>query len=479
MTSRITSGVPGLDVLCGGGLIANRGYLVRGGPGTGKTILCQQFAAAALHEDAPALVITLEESEEQYRHDAEAVGIDLSAADVLDLSSTPEAFADDQTYDLFSPAEVERRPMTQRIVEAMERIQPSRVVVDSMTRFRMYATNPYAFRRQVDSFIRYLLSHGATVMFVSEALHDSYDYDLCFMSDGMITLTLDAELRSIEVGKMRGARHVPGKHAVRITDGGLRVFPRLVPSEHSRPFERAVISSGVPELDRLLHGGIERGLVTLISGPSGAGKTTLGVKFLMSAAGAGDRAALFAFEEPTATLIERSESLGMPVGEAIRSGSLLVHDVEPLQVSSDELAHMVVRAVDAQGCRAVMLDSIAAYRLALRGDDLVERLHALCRYLRNMGVTVLLVNEVSELGVGLRFTEVGLSYLADNLIYLTYFEERNAKRSRVGRALAVAKKRVSDYDEALYELLLADGSITLRGPLAARGFVEGALVVES
>jgi circadian clock protein KaiC len=440
-------------------------------------MLCQQFLAAAARESSSGLDITLEESEEQYRADAESVGIDLSGVHVIDLSALPEFFTEDQAFDLFAPAEVERRPMTKRIVEVVEELKPSRVVVDSMTRFRMYATNPYTFRKQVDSFVRYLLSRGATVMLVSETLRDEHDSDLCFMADGIITLSVDAELRSLEVGKLRGAPHRPGKHAVRIAQGGITVFPRLIPAEHSKDFQPGLMTSGIAELDEVLHGGIERGLVTLITGPSGVGKTTIGMKFAMSAIENGGRAALFAFEESVGTLVSRCEALGMPFTAAIESGQLVLHRVEPLQISSDELAHMVVRVVDDLRCDLVMLDSVSAYRLALRGEDLVERLHALCGYLRNMGVTVVLVNEASGAGPGLRFTEVGLSYLADNLLLLSYFEHLSETGSRIGRAISVAKKRMSDYEGLVYEVVFGGGGIKLEGPLNVRGCVQGALVV--
>ncbi|MDI6712341.1 MAG: gas vesicle protein GvpD [Anaerosomatales bacterium] len=477
-TERIPSGVPGLDELLGGGLIPRRSYLVRGGPGTGKTMLSQQFLAEGVRQGEASLAISLEEAEEQYRADATAAGVDLSGVEILDLSALPESFAEDQAYDLFSPAEVERGPTTTRIVEVIERLRPARVVIDSMTRFRMYATNPYAFRRQVDAFVRYLTSAGATVLFISEAIQPSYDYDLCFLADGTFTLEVDAELRTIQVDKFRGGQHRTGRHAFKIGDGGIRVFPRLVPGNHGAEFARQLVPSGIPELDRLLSGGIERGLVTMISGPSGAGKTTLGMQFLMGAVAAGERVALFAFEEPVATMTARCTALGMPIQGAIDSGALLVRSIEPLQVSSDELAAEIVEVVSQAGRTAVMLDSVAAYRLALRGDDLVERLHSLCRYLGNMGCTVILVNEVTSVGSGLRFTEAGLSYLADNLIYLTYFEDRSSTGSRVARAVTVAKKRVSAYDDALYELVFGDDGIMLRGPLVARGFVEGAVVVD-
>ncbi|MCX8007958.1 MAG: recombinase RecA, partial [Coriobacteriia bacterium] len=369
---RIPSGVPGLDELLGGGLIPERSYLVRGGPGTGKTTFCQQFLAEGVRAGEPALAISLEEGEEQYRADAAAAGVDLGGVEVLDLSALPESFAEDQAYDLFSPAEVERGPTTARIIEAVERLKPRRVVVDSMTRFRMYATNPYAFRRQVDSFVRYLTGSGATVLFVSEAIQQSYDYDLCFLADGTITLEVDAELRTVQVEKLRGGKQRTGRHAFVIADGGIRVYPRLVPGAYERPFAPELIPSGVPELDQLLAGGIERGLVTMISGPSGVGKSTLGMQFLMGAVSRGEKAILFAFEESLATLRARCSGLGMPMDAALASSSLLVQTVEPLQVSSDELAALVVDAVSREGRTVVMLDSIAAYRLALRGDDLVE-----------------------------------------------------------------------------------------------------------
>lgn len=423
-----------------------------------------------------SLIITLEESEEQLRTDASSMGIDLGSVEFVDASESATSFTEEQTYDLFSPAEVERAPITRRIIETVERLRPVRVVVDSMSRFRMLATNPAVFRKQADSLSHYLVGMGATVLMVSDALTETYDYDLCFMADGLITLESTELGRFVRVDKVRGSTFAHGRHAVRLGSRGMEVFPRLIPGDHVRVFEPTPLPSGIEALDAMLEGGIEHGLVTMISGPSGVGKTTLAMQFVYSAVRRGERAAVFSFEEPTAMLLRRSRQVGMDVDPFLSDGSLVVREIEPLKLSSDELASLVVAEFERDSRSVIMIDSIAAYKLALRGDDLVERLHALCRFMRNMGATVLLVNEVSSLGQGLKFTDVGISHLADNLIYLTYFERAgNGGGLHVGRTVSVVKKRVSGHSDELYELLITPSGLEVRGPVDAHGFVEGAV----
>ena len=473
--TRFSTGVRGLDGILGGGLIPKRAYLVRGGPGTGKSTLGAHFAAAGAALGEPTLIITLEESEEQLAADARSMGIDLGAVEFLDASESATSFTEEQTYDLFLPAEVERAPITKRIIESIERLRPQRVIIDSMSRFRMLATNAAVFRKQAVSLLHYLLDKGATVLMVSEALTETYDYDLCFMADGLITLESTDVGRFVRVDKVRGSAFAHGRHALRLGSGGMEVFPRLIPGDHVRVFEPTALPSGIETLDAMLEGGIEHGLVTMISGPSGVGKTTLAMQFVLSAVQRGEKVAVFSFEEPTAMLLRRCRQVGMDIDPFLVDGTLVVHEIEPLRLSSDELASLLVTEFERDSRSVIVVDSIAAYKLALRGDDLVERLHAVCRFMRNMGATVVLVNEISALGQGLKFTDAGISHLADNLLYLTYFERLEQDGLHIGRTISVIKTRVSAHSEEVYELLITSDGLLDRGPVDARGFVEGSV----
>ncbi len=467
---RLPTGITGLDEVLDGGLIARRAYLVRGGPGSGKTSLGLHFLAAGAAAGAPVLCITLEESEEQLRADARAQGLDLEDVTFLDLSPGSEFFAKAQSYDIFSPAEVEHEPTTQRIVERVETLRPRRVFLEAMTQFRYLTPDAFQFHKQVLSFLRYLTDKGATVLFSSETSAAAPDDDLQFVADGVINLATNTVGRTVTVTKLRGSDFRAGPHSMRLTRRGLEVFPRLIPERHARGFVPQIVSSGVPALDRMLHGGLERGTATIITGPSGVGKTTLGMQFMKEAAGRGENSVIFLFEEGRESLIRRCEAINIPVHAMIERGTLTLLPIEPLLYSADEFASLVRREVEERNARIVMLDSLAGYNLCIRGEGLVSHLHALTRYLKNMGATALLINEVEKITGDFRATELGISYLADNIIFLRYLEIAGELR----KALGVLKKRLSKFERGLRELEITRYGLRLGRPLTElRGILTG------
>lgn len=473
-TARHPTGLPGLDEVLHGGLIPERAYLVRGGPGTGKTTLGLHFLASGAARGEPALLITLESSEPQLRRDAASQALDLDGIHFLDLSPTREVFAQNQSYDIFSPGDVERDPTTQQIVRIVEELKPRRVFVDAVTTLRYLAPDAFQFRKQALSFVRYLVEHGATVLLSSEPTASVPDDDLRFMSDGIIDLEISPVhgvlRRTLSVSKLRGSDFQGGPHAMRLTGQGMEVYPRLVPGDHSHAFTPELMPSGIPEFDEMLCGGIERGTITILSGPSGAGKTTLGIQFMKEAAARGERSVVYAFEEQLDTLHHRCENIGLPLRDMVDEGSLSVVEVEPLRFSPGEFALMVRREVEERGARIVMIDGIAGYRLTLSGDDLVRQLHALGRYLKNMGVTVLLINETEAITGDFRATEAGVSYLCDNLVFLRYLEIDGELRKAVG----VLKKRLGDFARTLREISITCDGVKVGEPLVGlRGLLTG------
>lgn len=468
--SRISTGVAGLDDVLNGGLIPSRAYLVRGGPGAGKTILGLHFLTAGAANGESCLFISLSEAEEHIRRMAAGLGLDLGQTAFLDLTPGPEFFTEALSYDIFVPADVEREPMTRKIVDQIAHTVPKRVFVDSITQFRYLAPDAFQFRRQVLALMKHLTDAGATVLLSSEAAESAPDDDLQFAADGVITLEQQPEGRFVRVSKFRGSAFRQGEHAMRLGDSGMEVFPILIPGEYKREFAIETIPSGLPELDQLLHGGVERGTVTMITGPSGAGKTTLGLQFMKEAAGRGERSVVYIFEETPDVLLARCEGVSMPVRHMVERGTLSVVRVEPLLYSADEFAALARKEVEERGARIVMIDSVAGYRLALRGRDLLSNLHALLKYLANMGITVFITNEVEAVTGDFRITEVGASHMADNIVFLRYLEMEGA----LCRAVGVLKKRLSDFERTLRELQITRYGVKVGAPLTGlRGILQG------
>lgn len=467
---RVSTGITGLDEVLFGGLIPQRAYLIRGGPGTGKTTLGLHFLTEGVSSGEPGLFITLGEPVAELRANAQALGFDLTHVHFLDLAPSADFFTQMQTYDIFSPAEVEREPVTQQILAQIEQIQPRRVFVDAMTQFRYLSTDAFQFRKQVLSLLRYLVEQGATVCFASEGSSAAPDDDLQFMADGVIHLQMLSDNRVLTISKLRGSDYRSGAHAMRLTARGMEVFPRLIPEQHTQPFVQEIISSGVPEVDELLHGGLERGTITMITGPTGVGKTTLGLQFMKEAAGRGERSVVYTFEEPQETLIRRCESLNIPVRTMIDRGTLSVVPIEPLHFTPDEFARVVRQEVEDQHTSIVMIDSVAGYRALLRGEDALTHLHALSKYLQNMGVAVLIINEVASITGEFQVSDIGASYLADNIIFLRYLE----LYGEIRRVIGVLKKRLSSFERTLREIDLTRYGVKVGKPLTnLQGILTG------
>jgi len=468
----IGSGIPGLDEVLGGGFLQGRASLVRGGPGTGKTMLGRHFVAEGVANDEPALFITLGEKAEQIRTDSKALGLDLARVAFLDLSPDSAFFTKVESYDIFTPAEVEREPVTQSIIDEVKRLKPKRVFIDAMTQFRYLAPDVFQYRKQVLSLLRYLAEQGATVLFSSESSAEAPDEDLQFLADGVIHLAREAADHSLRVSKLRGAAFLPGSHAMRIGQGGVQIFPQLRPALHRRTFSPEPMPTGVPELDELLHGGVERGTVTIISGPSGVGKSTLGSLFIKETAGRGEYSVLYTFEEPRDTLLHRCQSINIDVTNMIKRRLLAIESVEPLQYTQQEFALAVREQVERHDARLVMIDSVAGFGLSVRGrnGDVLSKLHALCKYLTNMGVTVILINEVQDITGDFRVTDTHISYLADNIIFLRYLEIEGTMQKAIG----VLKKRLSDFERTLRQFDITHYGIKVGEPLSGlRGILQG------
>lgn len=468
--NRVSTGVEGLDEVLEGGLIAERTYMIRGEPGTGKTILGLQFLTAA--SDERALCINFEETTKNIKENAESLGIDVSDVAFLDLSPDSDVFRQNQSYNVFAPDEVESESVTEHIVAAIDERNPDRVFVDPVTQLRHFSPDDYQFRKEVASFMSYLRDKRATVLFSTQPTEDAPDDDLQFICDGTLHLGYSEKGRIIEVPKFRGSDLQDGKHTVEVDEGGLVVYPILVPDRHRRTFDATSISSGIDGLDSLTHGGIERGAVTVISGPSGVGKTTTGTSFMAEAAERDERSVIYLFEEAYETFSHRSETIGLPVERMTEHGSLSVQEIEPLQISSDEFAAMVRREVEENDAEIVMIDGMSGYRLSVRGreEELVRELHSLCRYCKNMGVTVILVDDVPGVTGKFEPTSERISYLGDNILFLRYLEIEGELRKATG----VLKKRASDFERGLREFNITDDGIEVGAPLTdLRGVLTG------
>ncbi|MXV61318.1 DUF2075 domain-containing protein [Natronorubrum sp. JWXQ-INN-674] len=472
--SPLSSGVDGLDDILRGGLVTGRMYLIQGQPGTGKTLLGMHFLEEGLENNETVLFIHGEESREEILANGTAVGIDIADAEFLDLGPDSDFFTEDYSYDLVDPSDIDRDRYTQDIHDAIGEIDPNRVVIDPITQLRYVEANDHQFRKRILAFMRFLKQREVTVIATATSAPDQdYDTEIRSLSDGIVELTRGDAGRRMKAAKHRALGQMAGDHGMEIRNEGVEVYPQLIPEQHDRPFESDRVRFGIDELDDLVGGGFDRRTVTFISGPTGTGKTSTGTQLLCQAAENGLQSAIYLFEEDLQTYGHRSKSIGIPVEKLCEEGALTVTEVEPLTRSAEEFGHMVKQQVDQEGVDVVMIDGIDGYTVALQGQEskLVRKLHALTRYLRSRGVTVLITNEISEITGISRATSGDLSYIADNLMFLSYVEMDGSLRKVIG----MLKKRTGGFEHTLREFEITADGIHVGEPLTGLyGILQGA-----
>lgn len=467
-SNRISIGVSGIDEILHGGLIPTRSTLLRGPPGAGKTLLGLHYLTAGIKNGDTSLFINMGEPEHYLHEDATAFGFDIDTIKFLHLTPEKEDFHAGETYDVFTTAEVEAPEIAEEISETVQRLDPDRVFIDPISQLRYLIDDPYKFRKQVMAFLRYL--EDTTVVFTSQATQAAPDDDLQFLADAIIDLHHDDQRRTLSVSKLRGGDFHRGVHSMRITGNGIIAFPELDPPVHHVEFDPDILSSGIPELDSMFHGGLEAGSVTMLSGPTGVGKTTIGLRFLIEGANQGDRSVLYSFEESSRTLIARAKALGFPIEERLNDDTLDIVEIGAGEMTVDEFCHHIRGDIEDHGAESVMIDAIGGFQHSLLGVSVERDVEILTEYLRKMGVNAIITSEVHRVTGEFHVTEESVSHLADNIAFLRHIEHLGELRKVIG----VLKKRTSDYERTLRELQITEDGLIVGEPLPGlRGILTG------
>jgi circadian clock protein KaiC len=470
--SRVLTGIEGLDNILAGGLPPGQLYLIQGDPGVGKTTAALQFLLDGSRKGEPGIYVTLSETKAELEAIAASHGWSLEGVTIFELAMAEETAKGD--YTLFHPSEVELNQTTQGVLEVVERVRPKRLVFDSLLELRLLARDALRYRRQVLALKQFFVGRACTVLLLDDRTSGPSDLQLESIAHGVIDLEQHApeygsDRRRVRVKKLRGVDFRAGYHDFRIVTGGLRVFPRLVASEHRVHFQPQSLPSGVAELDQLLGGGIERGSSTLIVGPSGSGKSTLALQYVIAAATRDHRSAFFAFEEGLGTLLARTRGFGWDLPSLMERGVLRFQQVDPAELSPGEFSQIVRRSVEDHDVRIVVIDSLNAYMNSMPAErHLALHLHEMLSYLSQVGVASILVMAEH----GLLGPEVAgpaqMSYLADSVIVLRYFESAGEVR----QAISVLKKRSGLHEKTISQFELGPGGVRVGSVL--RGF-EGVL----
>jgi circadian clock protein KaiC len=340
-------------------------------------------------------------------------------------------------------------------------------VFDSLSELRLLAQTALRYRRQILALKQYFVDKHTTVLLLDDRTSDPTDLQLQSLAHGVIAMEQAAPIygsdrRRLRVVKLRGVRFLSGYHDFAIRTGGVEVFPRLVPGAHHAAIAHERLSSGLTGIDSLLGGGLDYGTSTLILGPAGTGKSSLAMQYAVAAAQRDECAVIFMFDERIATAIERTRALGVDLQAHIDAGTITMHQVDPAEMSAGELAHRVRQVVTEKRCRLVIIDSLNGYLHAMEDErQLGIQLHELLSYLGNLGLATVMVMAQHGLAGGAMRSPVDVSYIADTVVLLRYFEAEG----RIRKAISVVKKRSGAHEDSIRELTLGGGGLTVGPPL--------------
>jgi circadian clock protein KaiC len=466
MEDRILTGVGGLDDILGGGLPKGHLYLVEGDPGTGKTTLALQFLLEGVARGERGMYVTLSESKRELQQVALSHGWSTDSFTIYEMVPPDEDLSAEAQYTVFHPSEVELADTITAILKQVELINPERIVFDSLSELRMLARDPLRYRRQILALKRHFAGLSCTVLLLDDRTAEggANDLQLQSIAHGVVKLQSNErdfgiKRRRLEVHKLRGSRFREGYHDYTIETGGVAVYPRLIASEHVPGFRRESVPSGLSELDELFRGGVDSGTSTLLMGPAGCGKSTIALRYAVSAAERGDKAIIFTFDESQASLIERANGLGMDVNEHRKSGMLEIEQIDPAELSPGEFVSRIRRLVDQEKLKVVVIDSLNGFLNAMPHEQFLSmQLHELLSYLGQQGIATFLT--MAQHGFfGVTESPIDVSYLADTVLLFRYFE----RAGEVRQALSVVKKRSGPHERTIRELIFGNGEIRV-GP---------------
>lgn len=467
-TPNCATGIEGLDEILRGGFPLNRLYLLKGDPGVGKTTLALQFLLEGVRCGEKGFYITLSETQDEINAVAGSHHWDLSGLEIFELSALEHMLAHEAQNTVFHPSELELNKTTDILLQRIEEVKPKRLVIDSLSELRLLSDTPFRYRRQMLALKQFFSQRDVTVMLLDDhaTAEGSGDLHVQSIAHGVVTIEqlasdYGAERRRVKVNKLRGVNFVGGYHDAAIVQGGVRVFPRLVAADHEALFEPGIITAGIHELDSLVGGGLDRGTSCLLLGPAGTGKSTISLQFAVNTAAQGEKVTLCLFEETVRTLFERAEMINIPVKDYVESGLIEIMQVDPVELTPGEFVHRLQTRVQRDGVRLVVIDSLNSYLQAMPNVKFLNiQLHELLSFFARQGVVSLMT--VAQHGiVGQMNTPVDLTYLADTVMLLRYFEQDG----RIRKAISVVKKRMGSHEDFIREFKFDSKGIRVGEPL--------------
>jgi circadian clock protein KaiC len=450
---RLRSGHQPLDEVLGGGLPGNGISIVMGLPGTGKTIIAQQYAFHNARPDRPAVYFsTLSEPLEKIVRfgqtldyfDAAAVGRSVFYEDLGQVAGRDGL-----------------QGVSDHVAEVLKQRRPGLVVIDSFKALHVLADGDAHFRQFLYQLAGRLTAFPAASLWVGEYEPGAPAVSPEFaVADAIVELAVvplgQREKRFLRIRKLRGSGFLSGQHGYRLTPGGLRLFPRLadIPAADGYPLGDHRITSGIPALDSMLGGGLWPGSCTMVAGPSGSGKTIIALHFIYGGARQGEHGIIATLQENPTQLTRVLAGLGWPLAHP----GVEVMYRSPVDIYLDEWVYDLLQAVERAKARRVVIDGLLDLHMASADETRFrEFMYSLAQRFSRQGISLLTTYETPDLFAAARLSEFATSHLADNAITLNYYRDRDA----LSRSLAIVKTRASSHDPAMRHLSIGPGGIRL------------------
>ncbi len=471
-TDLMSSGVPGLDEVLGGGLRTGHLYFIEGEPGTGKTTLGLQFALEGVRHGDTCLFVSLAETTVEIEQLASSHGWKLDGLAVRDLAESGREVRASALFDLSEVALEER---VQALLNEVETLRPQRLVLDALGTLRVMSDHPGEFRRHVALFRSQANEIGCTLIATDHPQGEDERHPRS-LAWGIVRLQQRVSdygpvRRRLWVPKMRAQGFPGGYHDFRIAKGGLVVFPRLKAATNAREHDPTPVSTEIDQLDTLLGGGLRRGTSTALIGPAGCGKSTLACTLALAAAARGERVAYYLFDELVETFRLRATSQGLELDGPVSSGLLVLRRIDVGELSPGEFAHELAREVEEHGAKLIVIDSLNGLVQAMPDERFLGRqVHEILSFLSATGTLSVVTMAQGLAPIGPAEPCVDLSYLADTVIAQRYFEAYG----HIRYAISVLKRRYGGHERTIREYQIGTGGIRLGEPLADfRGVLSG------
>jgi circadian clock protein KaiC len=473
---KLPTGVRGLDDILGGGIPEFSFNIIAGPPGGGKTTLAHQIVFANATEENPAIYFTVlgEPALKMLRYQQQYSFFDQSrlgtAVRFINLSDVV------MNKDLDA--------VLADIVAQVTALNPAIVIVDS---FRTVVRKAYATAGELEmqSFIQrlaqFLTSWQATTFLVGEYVQEEMrDNPIFTVADGLFWLSQVPDRNSVgrklQIVKLRGQESVPGLHTIRISDNGMQAFSRTLGfvAAEKKPARRRRLSMGIPELDKMMGGGVLEGDSLLVAGPSGTGKSALATQFIAAGLRNGEPGIIAIFEERPKGYTSRADSFGLDLKTPQEEGKLEVIYLRPLDLSVDETMQEILDGVERVGAKRLVIDSLVSLEMALAPgfrEDYRESLYRMIVALTGAGVTILSTVEVEDTFTGFSFSHYTISFLTDDIIRLRYVEIDGQLR----KVLVVIKMRGGNHSKDIREYVITDKGVVVIHPRSTEyhGLITG------